>query len=243
MLVPTILTAVLVTCTSFLGLLFFVFREKKIGRAMSLLTPLAAGLLLASAFLQVLPGAIPKAPFLTIVMASVLLGAIASLALSKTVWHHHHDDVCETHTFGYTNLLGEGIQNLVIGMAVASCFWISAAVGLTAALAVLVHSVPHQLGNFGFLLRGGLDKRRAMGCSLAASSTAVLGAVITYFWLLALDLGAYISSFMAGWFIFMAIEDVSQKSDPATGKKFSTEHFALLMLGIIIVEWISMLLG
>jgi zinc and cadmium transporter len=247
MLVPTILTAVLVTCVSFIGALFFVFREKTLGLAMSFLTPFASGLLLGAVLLQMLPRAFSIAPFAVTAMSATLAGIIVALALSKTVWHHHHDEVCEAHTFGYINLLGEGIQNLVTGIAIASCFWVPAATGftaiwLTATLAVILHSAVHQLGNFGFLLHGGLGKGKAMWYSLAASSPAVLGAVITYFWLLALDLGPYLVSFVAGWFIYVATEDIAQKSGGG-GRKFSAAHFILLLLGIMIVEWLAILLG
>ena len=248
MLVPTILTAVLVTCVSFIGALFFMFREKTLGMVMSLLTPFASGLLLGSVLLQMLPRAFAIAPSAVTVMSSALAGVLVALLLSKTVWHHHHEEVCEVHTFNYINLLGEGIQNLVAGIAIASCFWVPAAVGfmaigIAAALAVVAHSAVHQLGNFGFLLHGGLGKGKAMWCSLAASSTAVLGALLTCFWLLSLGLGPYLVSFAAGWFIYVATEDIAQRSGGTGGRKFSTAHFVLLLLGIIIVEWLSILLG
>jgi zinc transporter ZupT len=163
------------------------------------------------------------------------------MVLARTIWHHHHREVCETHTFNYTNLLGEGIQNFIIGAAIASCFSVFAAVGFIAALAVVVHSAAQQLGNFGFLLHGGLGKGKAMGCSLAASSTAILGALLTQFWLLNLGLGPYLVPFVAGWFIYTAVEDIAQKPS-GKARRFSAAHFTLLLLGAIIVEWLSMLL-
>lgn len=239
------LTAVLVTCTSFLGMLYFMFREKTIGLAMSLLTPLSSGLLLGSVFIQMLPGALSRWNFvLTVPYAAffAFMGAIVALALARTIWHHHHGEVCDAHTFSYTNLLGEGIQNFMIGAAIASCFSVFAAVGFMVALAVVVHSAAQQLGNFGFLLHGGLSKGKAMGCSLAASSTAILGALLTQFWLLNLGLGPYLVPFVAGWFIYTAVEDIAQKPSGIKARRFSAAHFTLLLLGAIIVEWLSLLL-
>ncbi|MEW6222975.1 MAG: ZIP family metal transporter, partial [Candidatus Hadarchaeota archaeon] len=237
---PTILAAAIVTATSFLGLLFFTFREKKIGHAMNLVSPLAAGLLLGSALLQLIPASISRAVSSTLAMFAVLVGITAAILLGRTIWHHHHEAACQVHLFSQINLLGEGIQNLVAGMMVASCFWFSASVGLIAAAAVIVHAAVQQLGNFGFLLHGGIDKGRALGYSLASSSTAILGAVLTYFWLLALDLGPYLLAFGAGWFVYMGADDVL--SCGGRRGKMSAAQFILLLLGVVIVEWVAMFL-
>ncbi|MEW6593139.1 MAG: ZIP family metal transporter [Candidatus Hadarchaeota archaeon] len=240
MLVPTIIAAAILTATSFLGLVFFTFREKKIGRAMNLVTPLAAGLLLGSALLQLIPASISRAVSSTLDMFAMLVGLTAALLLGRTIWHHHHDATCQVHLFGNINLLGEGIQNLAAGMIVGSCFWFSTVVGLIAAAALISHAVVQQLGNFSFLLHGGIDKGRAIGYSLASSSTALLGAALTYLWLLALDLGPYLLAFGAGWFVYMGADDVL--SCGGRRGKMSAAQFILLLLGVVIVEWVAMFL-
>ena len=54
---------------------------------------------------------------------------------------------------GYLNLAANCIDNFIHGLAVASSFLSSFKLGLITTFAILVHEIPHEIGDFAILLR------------------------------------------------------------------------------------------
>ncbi|XP_072374873.1 zinc transporter ZIP13-like isoform X2 [Scyliorhinus torazame] len=77
---------------------------------------------------------------------------------------------------GYLNLVANGIDNFTHGLAVAGSFLVSRKVGLTTTLAILLHEVPHEVGDFAILLRAGFDRWSAAKMQLTTAFGGVLGA-------------------------------------------------------------------
>ncbi len=59
---------------------------------------------------------------------------------------------------GYLNLLANCIDNFIHGLAVASSFLSGLKLGLTTAFAILVHEIPHEVGDFAILLNSGFSR-------------------------------------------------------------------------------------
>ena len=59
---------------------------------------------------------------------------------------------------GYLNLLANGIDNFVHGLAVAASFLTSFKLGIFTAIAILVHEIPHEIGDFAILLKNGFSR-------------------------------------------------------------------------------------
>ena len=59
---------------------------------------------------------------------------------------------------GYLNLLANGIDNFVHGLAVAASFLTSFKLGILTAIAILVHEIPHEIGDFAILLKNGFSR-------------------------------------------------------------------------------------
>ena len=61
----------------------------------------------------------------------------------------------------YVNLMANSLDNFTHGLAIGGAFVIDRSMGITTTLSILLHEVPHELGDFAILLRGGLTKSRA----------------------------------------------------------------------------------
>ena len=156
---------------------------------------LAAGALLATAFLNLLPEAFESAVEPHQLFLTLLAGLIFFFLLDKAeLWHHghehHHDDHAhhghahEHHHHGSTSgawsvLAGDSLHCFGDGILIASAFVADWHLGWVAALAVLVHEVPHHMGDLVVIGQSGRRPAKAavLKVSIAGAVTAVGGAV------------------------------------------------------------------
>lgn len=79
---------------------------------------------------------------------------------------------------GYLNLMANSIDNFTHGLAVGGSFLISFRVGALSTLAILVHEIPHEVGDFAILLRAGFSRWEAAWAQLCTAFTGLLGAMV-----------------------------------------------------------------
>ncbi|XP_069888460.1 zinc transporter ZIP13 isoform X3 [Dipodomys merriami] len=77
---------------------------------------------------------------------------------------------------GYLNLLANTIDNFTHGLAVAASFLVSKKIGLVTTMAILLHEIPHEVGDFAILLRAGFDRWSAAKLQLSTALGGLLGA-------------------------------------------------------------------
>lgn len=173
---------------------------------------LAAGALLGTAFLHLLPEAFesqiaPSALFLTL-----LVGVVFFFLLDKAeLWHHgheHHHDAGEAghdhdhahhqeqgHDHGHAHerehgglaggwsvLAGDSVHCFGDGILIASAFMADLRLGVIAALAVLAHEVPHHMGDLAVLRHSSGTRRAALLKVTLAGAITALGGLVGY-WL------------------------------------------------------------
>merc|ERR1712218_37237 len=84
---------------------------------------------------------------------------------------------------GYLNLLANSIDNFIHGLAVASSFLTSFKLGFTTVFAILVHEIPHEIGDFAILLNSGFTRAQAAKAQFSTAFVGIIGAAVA----LALD--------------------------------------------------------
>ena len=77
---------------------------------------------------------------------------------------------------GYVNLLANFVDNLSHGIAIGGSFCVSRLVGVTTLIGILIHEIPHEMGDFAILLHSGFDRRQATKAQLITGLGTVLGA-------------------------------------------------------------------
>ena len=132
------------------------------------LLSLAAGALLATAFMRLLPEAFEQSAVAgvsaQVLFAVLLMGLIFFFLLDKAeLWHHGHEHGhihSETthghhHTGGsWAVLLGDSVHAFGDGVLVAAAFMTNFSLGVAASVAVLAHEIPHHMGDLAVLQRG-----------------------------------------------------------------------------------------
>uniref|UniRef100_A0A3Q1APB1 Zinc transporter ZIP13 n=1 Tax=Amphiprion ocellaris TaxID=80972 RepID=A0A3Q1APB1_AMPOC len=114
-------------------------------------------------------------------------------------------------TSGYLNLLANCIDNFTHGLAVAGSFLVSKKVGFLTTLAILLHEIPHEVGDFAILLRAGFDRWSAARMQLSTALVGVLGAcfaLCTQSPKGSENVSSWILPFTSGGFLYIALVNV-----------------------------------
>ncbi|XP_058811844.1 zinc transporter ZIP13 homolog [Topomyia yanbarensis] len=137
---------------------------------------------------------------------------------------------------GYLNLLANSIDNFTHGLAVAGSFLVSFRHGILATFAILLHEIPHEVGDFAILLRSGFSRWDAAKAQLLTAGAGLMGALVAIGGSGATTAmearTSWIMPFTAGGFLHIALvtvlPDLLSENDPVE----SIKQFAALLLGI-----------
>lgn len=238
--VYSLVSVAIVSLIAFVGILTFSLKEEKLGKILLYLVSFAAGGLLGGAFIHLLPEAVERFGFNVSVSLSVLSGIITFFILEKLIhWRHCHIPTSEKHPhpFAYMNLVGDGVHNFIDGLIIAGSYLVSIPLGLTTTLAVILHEIPQEIGDFGVLVHGGFKKRKALFLNFLTALTAVVGTVV------ALSLSIFVENltlfllpFAAGGFIYVASTDLIPELHKGSYEtKKSLLQLITFVLGILIM--------
>jgi zinc and cadmium transporter len=183
------------------------------------LVSFAIGTLLGAAFLEVIPHAFEQGEAHQ-VAASILGGIFAFFVLEKLLlWRHCHTENCEVHDqhanahdHGRSGLLivvGDTVHNFLDGLLIAAAFLQSTELGIIAALAIIAHEIPQEVGDFLILLHSGYSRMKALAMNLISSLATVIGGVIGYFALQHVSgMEPVLLGFVAASMIYVAVADL-----------------------------------
>jgi len=198
--------SILVSIISLIGI-FSLLLNEKLNRILILLVGFGAGGLIGGAFLHLLPETLENSKDFTLSFMYVIFGFILFFILEKYLfWRHCHKEKCEIHAFTYLNLIGDGIHNFGDGLIIGVSFFTDIRIGIVSTLAIIMHEVPQELGDFGILLYGGFSKTKALIFNYISATTAILGTVIGYFFASHINnFSTILLPFAAGGFIILPL--------------------------------------
>lgn len=61
---------------------------------------------------------------------------------------------------GYLNLAADFTHNFTDGLAIGASFLVSRNLGIVTTLTILLHEVPHEIGDFAILVQSGCTKKK-----------------------------------------------------------------------------------
>ena len=235
----TILSVLAVSLVSLVGIFTIPISIEKLKRILLFLVSFAAGALLGDAFIHLLPESFEKADSFLKISLFILLGIVFFFILEKILfWYHCHIPTSEEHPHpvGIINLVGDGFHNLIDGVIIAGSFLLSPPIGLATALAVLLHEIPQEIGDFGILLHAGYTRQKALLFNFLSALAAVLGAVFTLIIGVKIEgITQFIIPFTIGGFIYIAAADLipTIHREEHTGHSFLQLLFFLMGVGVM----------
>jgi len=119
------------------------------------------------------------------------------------------NDTDEIAVAGYLNLAADFAHNFTDGLAIGASFLVGRPVGIITTLTILLHEVPHEIGDFAILIQSGCSKKKAIMLQLTTAVGALAGVLTS---LIAegsgVSTGVWILPFTAGGFIYIATVSV-----------------------------------
>ena len=217
-----LLATLWVSALSFAGIAL-VFGRRPGARGEIVLLSFAAGVLLATSFLEIVPEAVERAAGDGRVFTATLGAMIGFFVLERFLhgFHVHEEGAAPhpgEHLHGphaghagasrYLILVGDGLHNFIDGVVIAASFAVSTELGLVTTFAVTVHEVPQELADFGILVAGGFSVRTALLVNFLSGLTAVLGAVCFFAFAPTEHHLGWLLATTAGMFIYIAGSDL-----------------------------------
>ena len=234
----------IVSLISLVGIFALAIKDKLLHKILFGLIGFSAGALIGGAFLHILPEALERTKSIS-VFYYLILGIVLFFMMERYFyWRHCHEEgVCEVHAFTYLNLIGDGFHNFIDGMVIAASFIVSVKLGIATTLAVILHEIPQELGDFAVLVHGGFTKKKALLCNFISALMAMIGAIAGYF---IADITAGFANFIlpltAGGFIYIATSDLIPEIHKEKDLKRSTSAFIAFLFGIAFMALVKQFL-
>ena len=241
----TFVSIAMVSLISLVGVFAISLREDVLKKYIFIFMSVAVGALLGDAFIHLIPEALENSSNTTLTSTLVIIGIILFFVLEKFLhWHHHGEDKEEVgiHPVGKLVLLSDGVHNFLDGVIIAASFTVSVPVGIATTLAVILHEIPQEVGDFAVLLHSGYSKRRALWLNFLSAVTAILGAVVFFvFGEIAEASSAYFIPIAAGGFIYIAVADLIPELHKTMKMRHSLFQLIAIALGILAMIALTLL--
>jgi zinc and cadmium transporter len=233
-LLSIILSTFLITLCVWVAVFFIFFKKESLSKTTVFLVSLSAGALMGGAFFHLLPEASSNIS-IDLLFGIFLFSFVCFFLVEKLLhWRHCHKENCEIHTFGYMNLVGDSIHNFIDGLIIASTFMVNPSLGVATTLAIAIHEIPQEIGDYGVLIYAGFTKKKALILNYTVALTVVLGGVIGYFSFSYLEnILPYLLPFAAGGFVYIAASDLIPEIRKELNIKKSMISVLVFILGII----------
>ncbi|WP_371866556.1 ZIP family metal transporter [Pseudoduganella dura] len=224
-----------------------------LSRVVERMVSLSVGIMLSTSLLHALPeafesGADPRTLFATLLAGLLTFFMLEKLAILRHSHHHegdghhhaHGHDAHEAGRAGWMILVGDGMHNFTDGILIAAAFLADPHLGIVAAVAIIAHEIPQEIGDFIVLLNAGFSRTRAYIYNLLCSLLAVAGGLLGYFTLdRASNLIPYVLVFASSGFIYIAVSDLMPQMQRRATMKETVPQVLLIALGVAIVLFLT----
>jgi len=232
----TLSSVLIVSIISLVGVLTIAIRQTYLKQILLFFISFAAGAMLGDVFIHLFPELISEGEFSLATSLYILGGIILFFILEKILhWRHCHMTATSDHIhpLAYMNLIGDAIHNFTDGIVIASSFIVSVPLGIATTVAVVLHEIPQEMGDFGVLLHSGMKVSKALFFNFISALSAIIGAILT----LTLNLNGetvlkYIIPFVIGGFLYIASSDLIPELHKDVKPINSIMQLFSLMLGI-----------
>lgn len=231
----TIVSVVVVSALSFTGLLALSLKEHILRKYVFILVSLAVGALFGDALLHLIPESFEELGNTPLVGILIMVGILLFFGLEKYLhWHHHEDDEEKTHHTGKMILISDGLHNFIDGAVIAASYFAGIEIGIATTLAVVLHEIPQEIGDFGILLHSGYKIKKALFFNFISALLAILGAIVALFLHEFTEtIVLYFIPIAAGGFIYIAGSDLVPELHKTKNIKHSLVQFSAIILGIV----------
>lgn len=248
----TILATLMISGLSLIGIFTMSLHHDRLHRILLVLVAYSAGTILGVALFDLLPEAIEIVDE-HIVFPIVAGGFVFFLLLERFLyWYHGHGHMHNIENkieegppgnFAYLNLIGDFIHNFIDGMIIASAFVNGFGVGVATSIAVALHELPQEMGDYGILVYAGIERRKALILNFLAALSIVVGGVFGSFFLTLVEpLSGWMIAFSAGAFIFLSAGELIPEMHEEKDRWKNLLQIIVLLFGMLTIFSLGIIL-
>ena len=241
----------LVGAVSLAGMLTLSMNETRVRRLATFFVSFAAGALLGDTFIHLVPEIFADARGPRALRASLLIlaGMLLFFVVEKLLRHqhgllhrHHHHEGIERPELAGVNILGDAIHNYIDGVLIGASWLASPALGITTTLAVLLHEIPQELGDFGILVHSGLTVRQAALLNAGSAAVAILGTAtaVVAGTVAHQQMTQVLVPLTAGGFVYIAAADLIPELQHDRSLRALVVQTALISCGIAVMALLTL---
>lgn len=234
-----VVATTIVSLVSMVGISLLILGERTLKRLISAFVSFAAGALIGVAVFDLLPESLE---FGAVTAITYTIFGVATFFIIERFfyWHHHHTGrKTEVHAYAYLNLIGDSVHNFLDGAAIAIAFVVSPQLGFVVTLAVILHEIPQELGDFIILIQGGFSVPKAIYFNFMTAAIAIGGAVLTFFFSGIEGVKQFLIPFSAGGLLYIALVDLLPQLIRKAGAKSTTMRVFGIALGVAAIFVVS----
>ncbi len=232
-------SVLIVSLISLIGVFSLSFKEETMKKYIGIFISLAVGALLGDVFIHIIPESFESSANITLTSLLIISGLLIFFILEKFLhWHHHGEDkeLNHVHPVGKLILFSDGVHNLIDGIIIGVSFLVSIPLGIATTVAVILHEIPQEIGDFAVLLHAGYSKKRALFLNFVSASFSIIGVII------ALVLSNISDSFIlyllpiaSGGFIYIALADLIPELHKHKGLRNSFAQIVTVIVGVLLM--------
>lgn len=238
----SVVSTLLVSIVSLSGIFLLTIRDKVLQKIVLYLVSFAIGSMLANVFFHLLPEAYEVSSSIEKASTLVLVGFLGSFIIEKYIhWHHCHNLHCKhAEPVGIMLLIGDALHNATDGMLIAASYMVSIPVGIATTIAIMLHEIPQEIGDFAVLIHSGYTRAKALLWNLCTALTALIGAIVLV-WLHdhVSNIEAILLPIIAGNFLYIAGTDLLPTLQKQTKVKNSIIQLLSIIAGIALVFFLT----
>lgn len=225
------------------------------------LVSFAIGALLGAAFLDVIPHAFEHGDAHR-TAGAILAGILGFFLMEKLLlWRHSHEGhdhhghaghgpaaapeaASDRGRSGALIVVGDTVHNFLDGILIAAAFMESTQVGVVAAVAIVAHEIPQEVGDFIVLLHSGYSRAKAFALNVFSSLATVVGGVLGYYALRELQgWEPVLLGVVAASMIYVAVADLIPGLHKRPELRATAQQAVLIALGVGSIMAVRALLG
>lgn len=244
-----LLAVMLVSLLSFVGASTLFLKHSLLRRSIAFFVAVSVGALFGDAFIHLIPEAFDAGSSELLVSLSLSLGVLVFFLLEKVLrWRHSHGvdeesvETIATHShdkkhIGWLVFFGDGLHNFLDGVIIAAGFLIDPTIGVATTIAVILHEIPQEIGDFGLLLHAGWSAKKALLMNFVSAAISILGALVVLLFEASFEEStlALFTAFAAGGFIYIAGSDLVPELHEKTGKGVIISQVLFVGLGFALM--------
>ena len=166
----------------------------------------------------------------------LLLGMLGFYAFDLLLQRDSSEGTKGVASEGYMVIAADMVENLMDGIVVGTAFAISIPVGIAAAITIILHEVPLELGDYAVLRHAGFSRRRALTINFVSGLASVAGVAIALVLGLTLsNFALYVTPLAAGGFLYIAGSILVPRLRSQCCDNHHWQYLLVSMIGVLVM--------